>query len=483
MIILYIVLGLLALLLILLGIAAINAVRIKAKPAEEKNSVLEGTQLDADTYAQHLSKMVQIPTISQKDVAPGEPFTKFRELIKELYPVLHEKMEYLDIPETIAYHYKSEHPENKPMLLMSHHDVVEASGKWSHPPFAGEIVDGIIWGRGTVDTKGSLCAIFEAVNKLLTEGYAFNRDVYILSTANEEVSGQGAPNMLAYFKDHGIELSVVLDEGGAVTDPPMPGLTQKFGMLGILEKGYGDYKITAKGSGGHSSTPPKNSPLARLGKFMAYMEKHDPFKMRWTPPVRSMFEQMAPFMAFPFRFLFGNLWLFSGVLKPILAKVSPDAGAMFKTTVAFTTAKGSEGYNVMPQEAYITANVRFMTHQNREYTTQVLKEVAAKFDCQVELLSGNRDASPATRTDTDTFNLVKQCVRDVFPGVESAPYVMLGGTDSRHFTAVCENVIRFAPIDITNAQRLSVHAIDENLAVDALKKAVGFYEYFIRQFN
>ena len=151
MIILYIVLGLLALLLILLGIAAINAVRIKAKPAEEKNSVLEGTQLDADTYAQHLSKMVQIPTVSQKDVAPGEPFTKFRELIKELYPVLHEKMEYLDIPETIAYHYKSEHPENKPMLLMSHHDVVEASGKWSHPPFAGEIVDGIIWGRGTVE--------------------------------------------------------------------------------------------------------------------------------------------------------------------------------------------------------------------------------------------------------------------------------------------------------------------------------------------
>ena len=171
---------------------------------------------------------------------------------------------------------------------MAHSDVVPAAGEWDHPPFAGEIADGCVWGRGAMDTKGSLCALFNAVEELLAEGFTPPCDVYLASSNNEEIMGDGAPNTVTWLTDHGVKLDLVLDEGGAVIEAPMPGLNGKYAMLGVLEKGYADVRFTAVSAGGHSSTPPKGTPLARLAAFVNRVETRPPFPVKITPPVKAM---------------------------------------------------------------------------------------------------------------------------------------------------------------------------------------------------
>ena len=172
---------------------------------------------------------------------------------------------------------------------MSHQDVVEAGGTWEHEPFSGDIDEtGRVWGRGTVDTKASLFCIFTAFEELMKEGYVPEVDVYIGSSCTEEWSGEGAPATVAYLKEQGIELALVLDEGGMILEEPVGGVKGTYAMIGLVEKGYGDVKFTARSNGGHASAPTKNTPLVRLGKFMAEVEKHSPFESKFSPTGRDV---------------------------------------------------------------------------------------------------------------------------------------------------------------------------------------------------
>jgi carboxypeptidase PM20D1 len=234
---------------------------------------------------------------------------------------------------------------------MSHQDVVEANGEWKHDPFSGDIdEDGNVWGRGAVDTKASLFCIFTALEELIAEGYEPECDVYIGSSCTEEWSGDGAPATVAYLKEQGVKLALVLDEGGLIIDEPMGGVKGTFGMVGVVEKGYGDLRFTAHGKGGHASAPTKNTPLVRLAKFMTDVEKHYPFRAEISPTVEEMFRRMAPNMDFGMKLIFANLWLFKPLLTKLLPSISSSGAAMVRTTIGFTMAKGADGLNVLPSK-------------------------------------------------------------------------------------------------------------------------------------
>ncbi len=465
-------LGVLILLAGLLGAACVRAALLKNPEKRGEPQPVDGEK--AAKYAKDLSRMIRCETISVRESGPAEKFARYRAELEQLFPLVHERLERTLIGDAMLFKWRGTDPARGAVVLMAHSDVVPAAGEWDHPPFAGEIADGCVWGRGAMDTKGSLCALFNAVEELLAEGFTPPCDVYLASSNNEEIMGDGAPNTVTWLTDHGVKLDLVLDEGGAVIEAPMPGLNGKYAMLGVLEKGYADVRFTAVSAGGHSSTPPKGTPLARLGAFFKRGETRPPFPVKITPPVKAMFAAMAPDMAFPFRLLFGNLWLFGPLLKRVIPKVSGQAGALLHTTCAFTMAQGSDAPNVIPTEASVTANLRFMVHQGREASLQALEKLANKYGLRMEVLYAC-DCSPVVDVHSAGYAYIRQCVREVFPEAGIAPYVMLGGTDAKHYAKVCDCALRFAPTVLTPQQLASMHARNENLSVDALARAVAFY--------
>ena len=436
-------------------------------------------KLDKNNIANNLSKMIQINTIKSDDLSE---FYKFHSLLEKLYPTIYKKGEKILIDGSLLIKIEGKNKNIMPMLIMSHTDVVEAEGNWTHPPFSGKIENNIIWGRGTVDTKGSLCAFFEATEDLLKDGFIPECDLYLASSIDEETMGIGAKKTVDYLEKKGVRLGIVLDEGGAIVEAPMPGLSGHYAMLGIMEKGYANVEFIAKSKGGHSSTPTNDTPIARLSAFINEVNTKSPFKKEITLPIKNMFLEMSKSMSQPYKFLFSNINIFSPILKNILPQISSQVNAMLTTTCAFTMISGSPAANIIPETASVVANMRFMIHQPMNESLGIIKNVAKKYDVDMNVLYAH-DCSKTTDVNDKNYKYVCNCIKDVFEGVESSPYIMLGGTDSRHYTRICDSVIRFSPLKITKQQLQSIHAVDENISVDALYDATRFYRYFIENYK
>lgn len=453
------------------------------KPTAARDLVLEPEKSErASKYGAQLARMIQDETISSRFTQDFAKFERFHKTLEELFPNVHRVCKKHVIDGNLLYKWKGKSSE-APILFMSHQDVVEATGAWEHAPFSGDIdEDGNVWGRGTVDTKGSLFCIFTALEELIAEGYEPECDVYIGSSCTEEWSGDGAPKTVLYLQEQGVKLALVMDEGGMILEEPVAGVKGTYGVVGVVEKGYGDLRFTAKGTGGHASAPKKNTPLVRLAKFMVDVERHYPFQAELSPSVEEMFRRMAPNMIFGMKLIFSNLWLFKGLLIKLLPSISSPAGAMTRTTIGFTTAKGSDGLNVLPQEAYVTGNMRFIQHQPTRESIEIITERAKKYDIETEVIYAD-EPCPVVDFKGNAFRLIEAVAEEVYPGLGITPYCMTGGTDAKYYTKICDNCIRFAPIFINAQQYGSIHGLNENINQGFLPKAVDFYKAIIIKSN
>ena len=430
-----------------------------------------------ELYAQKLSEMVRCETVSDPNDPQIEKFLGFHKKLEELFPLVHEKLEKTEIDGNLLYYWKGRSPA-KPIVLMSHQDVVPAEGVWEHGPFSGDIADGKVWGRGAADTKCTVMAFFQAVEELLQSGFTPGQDVYLASSCTEEWGGDGAPKLVNELKRRGVKPFLVCDEGGGIISEPVGGVKGNYAMIGVFEKGQGNVKFTARSSGGHSSAPPKNSPIARLAAFECSVEKHSPFRKRFPHEVEAMFKTLAPYAGFGMKLLFGNMWLFKPLLKLVMPKVSPQAGAMLQTTVAFTMQSGSDARNVLPQEASVCANMRFIPHQGMEESLAIIKKRADKFGLETEVINAT-DYTQATDIQGEGWSFVVKAIERVFPGLAASPYVMTGGTDARFYQEICPNCIRFAPVIFGPEQLKGMHGLNENIGCDCLPAAVDFYKTLI----
>jgi carboxypeptidase PM20D1 len=434
----------------------------------------------AEIYARNLSRMIQIETVSSEKQKDKTKFYRFRELLMELFPHIFTVCELEDFDGSFLMRWKGESAE-EPILLMNHHDVVEASGNWVHEPFSGEIADGKVWGRGALDTKGGLWAMLQAADELAEKGYIPKRDIYFMSTCNEECDGSGADTISRALKNRGIHFHLVLDEGGMILDEPIDGANGTFAIVGIGEKGCADLKFIARSSGGHASTPGKNTPLVRLGKFMQATEKQNLFKTEISPAVAATFEKLASAMKGPMKYLLSHSRLFSPILKKAIPCFSNTAGAMLKTTIAFTMAGGSEGMNVLPHEAWVIGNMRYSHHQGREHSFRTIIRLAKKYDIETVILNSGFD-SVLSDHKSEAFHCIENAVSAIFDSsVKTTPYVMTAASDSRYLSRVCSNCFRFTPFHITQAQFESIHGINENVDIQALTPAVRFYQYIMTE--
>ncbi len=474
-----ILLIILAIIVLLIAIVLIKTITLKPTSAKTAKVPVDNTDR-AVKYGKQLSQMVQKETVSFRGQDDRTKFYEFHKILEELFPNVHKTCEKHVFNGSLLFKWAGK-GEGEPVLLMSHQDVVEAGGTWQHEPFSGDIDEnGKVWGRGTVDTKASLFCIFTALEELIAEGVTPNCDVYIASSCTEEWSGDGAPLTVQYLQDNNIKLGLVVDEGGMIIEEPIGGVLGTYGMIGIVEKGYGDVRFKAKGNGGHASAPGKNTPLVRLGKFMAAIDKKSPFKTEMSPVMMEMFRRLAPNMNFGMKLLFANMWLFKGLIMKVIPMVSPAAGAMMKTTIAFTMAEGADGANVLPQEASVVANMRFIQHQPTQESIDIITSEAAKFDLETEVIY-SEDPAPIIDFKGKQFKMVESVINDVYPGIGACPYIMTGGTDAKFYSPVCDNCIRFAPLYIDGQQYESIHGLDENIYQGTLPMGVDFYKEIIKR--
>jgi carboxypeptidase PM20D1 len=470
-VILWILIGIIVLLLAVVLFRTLTTPRKKAAytapPANER----------AEAYARKLSRMVAFDTVSVPETNQRDKFLPFHQLLEDLFPLVHEQLEKTEIDGNLLFFWKGKHSD-KPLVLMSHQDVVPAEGEWKHAPFSGDIAEGKVWGRGASDTKCSVMAFFQATEELLTAGYTPEQDVYLSSSCTEEWSGDGCPKLVDELERRGVHPFLVCDEGGGIITDPVGGIHGNFAMVGVFEKGKADILLKARSEGGHASAPGKNTPVARLADFVALFEHHNPFKRKMPAEVQSMFEQLAPYAPFYMKMLFRNMWLFKPLLIKVLPMISAQAGAMLQTTIAFTMLKGSNAYNVLPQEAILGANMRFIPHEGMNASLNKVKKIASMHHLDMEVYHAV-DASRSVDIHGPGFMLVRETIGKTFPGLEACPYVMTGATDARNYERIAEHVVRFAPVVYGPEQMKGMHGLNESVEYNCLPGAVDFYKNLI----
>lgn len=432
-------------------------------------------------YALRLQKMIQCKTVSQKDSFDDTEFQKLRDAVEELFPLFSEKSEKMTFSDDCWIYKIAGADTAHNIMLMSHHDVVAADGEWSHEPFSGEIADGKIWGRGTVDTKTPLFAEFSAIEELLTEGFEFPCNVYIGSSHNEEIGGDGMPKANEYFKENGIRFDVILDEGGAIIEPPLGGMKcEKCAMIAVHEKGRYYFDCTAKAENAHASLTSANNlnVIERMTAFINETTNGDIFIREINPQVRAMLEHLAPYSSLPMNIIFSNLWLFSPVLKKLMPKINAQAGGLIGTTCSFGKIEGDTSNKICTARAFL----RPVSEENFKKDIEAFKNTAEKYGIELELDKTSEYHAPADM-EKPAFEYLKKCVTDIFPQYPVSPFILPAGTDARTLTDVCDCVLRFAPIKLSKQQLDSVHSENENIDLSAVADCVKFYKHFLTNYR
>ncbi len=427
-------------------------------------------------YAERLAEMIRCRTVSKKDGFEAEEFLKLRQVIETLFPRMTEAAERTILGKD-AYLYKLKgRDESRNVMVMSHHDVVEAKGTWQEKAFGGTIRDGKLWGRGTVDTKTPLFAEFTAIEELLEEGFVFPVNVYLFSSHNEETGGDGALLAFDYFNEKKICFDWIIDEGGAVIEPPMAGIDRKCAMMAVHEKGRCTAQLSAKNLPGHAGLAGGHkTPVMRMAEFMAEVDEKKPFIRKLHPEVRGMFEAMAPHMSFPMGFVFSHLNLFSGLLIKMMPKLNAAAGEMLGTGCTFRRLSTDEEGNCVGE-----AFLRCINDADFAKDLATLRTLAAKHAVEITVRDEDNEYYRPASLESGGYRYIKKTVEESFPYAAAVPFILPAGTDARHFSNLSDAVIRFAPIDIDKQQYASVHGENENISVDKLHLAVDFYKRLLK---
>ncbi|MBS0295223.1 MAG: M20 family peptidase [Proteobacteria bacterium] len=466
-----------ALLLLVLAIA-VRAATWKPPVPPPAAHVAPPVEVDVAGAARHLSEAIRFRTVSNQDASKNDwsQWDRFHDWLRTAYPHANAAMTRQDLGRTLIWTWKGSDPSLKPMVLMAHQDVVpvevETLGRWRHAPFSGEIAEGAVWGRGSVDDKGSLIGLMETADALAAKGFKPRRTIMIVSGHDEEVLGSGARAAAAWFKAQNITPEFVLDEGMlALGHDPLN--NKPIAPIGISEKGYATLRITAHGKGGHSSAPPDETAVQVLAKAVDRIAS-DRFPLRFDGPGADMVRVLAADANPTTRALIANDWLFGGLIARKMGAV-PAAGATLRTTIAPTVLEGSPKENVLPQTATALINYRLHPRDTLASVMARARRDVRGLDVELAWNPNAAEASPVASTRSEAWRVLSTLAAQE-TAARPAPSLFNGATDARHMSLVTRDIYRFQPIRIEAAEIEMFHGVNEHMSLENLKRAVGFYE-------
>lgn len=428
--------------------------------------------------------LLRIPTASRTLVAETDwaAFDRFVEALPTLYPALHDALDRERHGHSLLYRWRGRE-DGPPTVLLAHYDVVPATDEgWTHPPFAAEVTGAgeqrLLWGRGAIDDKGALVAILEAVDALVRQDFRPTNDVYLSFGHDEETVGTGAKTIAAVLGDRGIRPAFVLDEGGAVVERIFPGVSRPIAVVGVSEKGITSIRLTVEQHGGHASTPPRMTATVRLARAITRLNAR-PFPARLSETDLRMVETLGAHATGPLRAVFTRARRLQPVLRVVLGRLSDETRAMVRTTTAVTQLRGSLAANALPEVAEATVNTRIAVGSTVAETLDHLRRAIHDDAVRVEAVDAS-EPSPVSPSDGPEWDRLAAAIAAVHPRAIVTPYVMLGASDSRHFTGLCDAVYRFTPFELSAEERGSLHARDERIHVATWLRGIAVYAHLLR---
>ena len=469
---------LLALLALFIVVTLIRAIFYKPKKFEGVK--IEDADIDVDKVAEHLSKAIQCKTISRSnpDEIDWSEFEKFHAFLDEAYPLIKQNTVKENVSKaSLIYRWKGKNPDLEPMALLSHQDVVPVAegteDDWTHDAFSGYNDGEIIWGRGALDMKNHLICVMEAVESLMEDKQDIQRQI-------RELKASGADEIVKVLRSRGIHLDSVLDEGSALLRLDVKGLIHTYiAAVGVAEKGYADMKLTVHDKGGHTSAAPKHSGMAKLANTIKDVERHQ-FKSHMLPFLTELFDTVGRKATYLGRVVMCNVWLLKPIIKLVL-KAIPESASMVRTIQSISMCEGSPEPNVLPQRPSITVNFRPLPGDTVDDVEKHIRKAVRYKDLEVERLY-SKEATKFSPTDSRAFNAIRKVEEGLHPNdVAVAPYLVMGGTDSYRYGEICDNILRYAPFNVSVELFLTTHATNERCPISALKESVVFFREYIKE--
>lgn len=446
-------------------------------------------QTEKTSEIQRLSKALQFETVSDYDSTIFNPvvYKSFIDYLQQVFPLTHQKLEFRIINEySLLYYWKGTDAKKAPVLFLGHYDVVPAEAstlkQWTYSPFSGHVDNEWIWGRGAIDDKCQVMSLLETTEKLLKESFTPTQDIYFAFGHDEEVGGeQGALKIADYLKTKDLEFDMVLDEGGIMVKDVFPGITKTIALISTAEKGDMNIEMAVFAKGGHSSVPPKETAIDILSKAIIKLNKH-PMPARLQEPTTAMLNALAPHFDAKTRFALRHRRLFR---KKILKKFSDNTGtnALIRTVISTTMLQGGAKENSLPTFAAVNLNVRILQGDSIESVMQYILKITDDPRIQLTLKRFDHNPSLITPSNGKAWQVLSNTIKENWPDIIIAPLVAPGTTDSRHYSSLSKNILRFIPVTVDNESKEQIHGINERISITEYRKSILFYTELIKKIS
>ena len=450
----------------------------------------EGTEFitATDELLERFQEAIRIQTISYSvHETNTTALERMLEHIVRSYPTIHSSplvtLERFNF--SSLYIIKGSDQSLRPVLLTGHIDVVPAVyEKWSFHPFSGTVDDGLIYGRGTIDNKNSVFGILEALEHLLSTGKQPKRDIYIAFGHDEEVMGlYGAKVITAELKKRGVRFAFMMDEGCPVLKNGFfPGVSGPVGLICVAEKGFATIQLSIEHPGGHASAPPPNGGAITMLSNAIVALHNNPMPHLFGRGIEvPMFEHAAVSQSPFFRMLSSNLWIFSPLLSFAMS-LKDSTRAQITTTFAFTKINGGVKDNVLPNSVSVTLNTRLLPGHTVDDVLAHIKKVVDDPQIKVDVIYSN-EASEISSTESEGYNVIHHTVKQIHPDAVVIPGLLIGGTDTKWYGELCDDVYRFVPsfLGIDDIKRF--HGHDELITVKNFEQTVNFFHHLLTNFD
>lgn len=479
--------SILVLLLILSIVIFIHTFLFTSPDFQYEASAITDLVLNEAQVTSRLAKAIQFPTISYQDstLFAETPFLEFHNYLTQTFPKINSALQKELVNKySLLFTWRGKDGSLKPMLLMAHQDVVPVSAEtreqWMHPPFAGNIADGFIWGRGTLDVKSGVMGILEAVESLLSEGFQPQRTLYLAFGHDEEITGQhGAAKIVELLRSRGVRLEFVLDEGGFIVNGVIPGVSNPVALIGISEKGYVTLELKVETEGGHSSIPPRHTGVGILSQAIVDLENNPfPANMKFSS---QFFKYVGPEMPFFQKMIFANLWLTRPLVKQTLSGLA-EMNATIRTTTAATMFKGSDKDNVLPDLTSAVVNFRIMPGETIDSVIEYVRKTIDNPQIKINPLGLPANPSPVADIQSKSYQMLRKTIYQTTNDDKliTAPYLVVSLSDSRHYVDVADNIYRYIPLVLHKEDLNRIHGVNERIAIDNYLQMIKFYYRLIK---